>query len=70
MGDIKITVSNRVNWSGTANNMTATSPQSARRRQPITAKQLSNHWLLEKRHREPIREQNKVKPIGEQDDKR
>ena len=43
--------------------------QAARKRQPITARELRNHWLLERGIvREPIREQNNF-PIGEQENK-
>ena len=51
--------------------MSAVLVQPTRKRQPITARQLRDHWLLERGIvSEPIREQNDFKPIGEQDNKR
>ena len=44
--------------------MSAVLVQAARKRQPNTARELRNHWLLE---RDIIREQNNFNPIGEQE---
>ena len=51
--------------------MSAVLVQATRKRQPITARELRNHWLLGRGIvREPIREQNNFNPMGEQENKR
>ena len=51
--------------------MSAVLVQAANKRQPITSRELRNHWLLERGIvREPMREQNNFNPIGEQENKR
>ena len=51
--------------------MSAVLVQAASKRQPITARELRNHWLLERGIvREPIREQNNFNPIGEQENEK